>query len=72
MEATKFLQLCIYLSLDLFLPIYVHIPFDVLWKLGLSATKINSFRHYLLISYMLLPPTPCSLPTERVLPQSLI
>ena len=43
--ATKFLQLCIYLSLDLFLPIILHIPFDAL----------NPFRHYLLISYMLLP-----------------
>ena len=45
MGATKFLQLCIYLSLDLFLSIIVHIPFDVL----------NPFGHYLLISYMLLP-----------------
>ena len=34
----------IYLSLDLFLPIILHIPFDAL----------NPFRHYLLISYMLL------------------
>ena len=34
-----------YLSLDLFLPIILHIPFDAL----------NPFRHYLLISYMLLP-----------------
>ena len=32
-------------SIDLFLPIIVHIPFDVL----------NPFQHYLLISYMLLP-----------------
>ena len=28
--ATKSLQLCIYLSLDLFWPIILHIPFDVL------------------------------------------
>ena len=33
------------MSLDLFLPIILHTPFDAL----------NPFRHYLLISYMLLP-----------------
>ena len=39
------LKVCIHLSLDLFLPITLHIPFNVL----------SPFQHYLLISYMLLP-----------------